>query len=102
MSTPESDFKVRLRQYLDDRGIYYTNIPGGFGVAPGAPDMVLCVGGLFVAFESKTHRGRLSDDQLIQKKKIEANGGIYCVTRTLEDAEEIISCISELYSGSDA
>ena len=101
MATPESDFKRRLRQYLDDRGIYYTNIQGGFGVAPGAPDMILCVNGLFVAFESKTYKGRLSDDQKIHKKKIETSGGIYCVTRTLEEAEEIISCISELCSGSD-
>ena len=69
MATPESDFKRRLRQYLDDRGIYYTNIQGGFGVAPGAPDMILCVNGLFVAFESKTYKGRLSDDQKIHKKR---------------------------------
>ena len=45
MGTPESDYKERLRQYLTDRGIYWTNVQGGFGVAPGAPDMILCVDG---------------------------------------------------------
>lgn len=95
MATPESDFKRRLRQYLDDRGIYYTNIQGGFGVAPGAPDMILCVEGQFIAFESKTYRGRQSDDQKIHQAKIEANGGKYYLTRTLEEAEEILDHITD-------
>lgn len=95
MATPESDFKRRLRQYLDDRGIYYTNIQGGFGVAPGAPDMIICVDGQFIALESKTYKGRQSDDQKIHQAKIEANGGKYYLTRTLEDAEMIIDHITD-------
>ena len=102
MATPESDFKSRLKQYLDDRGIYWTNVQGGFGVAPGAPDMILCFKGLFVAFESKTYKGKLSDDQIKQREKIEASGGIYCITHTLEEAKDILNCISDLYSESDA
>lgn len=94
MATPESDFKRQLRKYLDNRGIYYTNIQGGFGVAPGAPDMVLCVEGQFVAFESKTYNGHQSDDQKIHQAKIEASGGKYYLTRTLEEAEMIIDRIS--------
>ena len=93
MGTPESDYKERLRQYLTSRGIYWTNIQGGFGVAPGAPDMILCVDGRFVAFESKTYQGHLSDDQIIQKGKIEANGGLYFVTKTLKQAEDILDQI---------
>ena len=90
MATPESDFKRQLRKYLDDRGIYYTNIQGGFGVAPGAPDMILCVEGHFLALESKTYRGRQSDDQKIHQAKIEANGGQYHLVKTLDQAKQII------------
>ena len=90
MATPESDFKRQLRKYLDDRGIYYTNIQGGFGVAPGAPDMILCVEGHFLALESKTYRGRQSDDQRIHQAKIEANGGQYHLVKTLDQAKQII------------
>lgn len=88
--TPESDFKERLRRYLDSQGIYWTNVQGGFGVAPGAPDMILCIDGKFIAFESKTYRGHLSDDQIIHKEKIEASGGLYFITKTLEQAKDII------------
>lgn len=94
MSTPESDFKRQLRRYLDDRGIYYTNIQGGFGVAPGAPDMILCVEGHFIAFEGKTYRGRQSDDQKIHQARIEANGGQYHLVRTVAEATEIIDRIT--------
>lgn len=93
MGTPESDFKVRLRQYLDDRGIYWTNVQGGFGVAPGAPDMILCVEGHFLALESKTYKGQQSDDQKIHQAKIEANGGQYHLVKSLAQAIDIIDQI---------
>lgn len=91
MATPESDFKRQLRKYLDERGIYYTNIQGGFGVAPGAPDMILCVEGHFIALESKTYKGRQSDDQRVHQIKIEVNGGQYHLVRTLPQVIEIIN-----------
>lgn len=98
MATPESDYKERLRQYLTEQGIYWTNIQGGFGVAPGAPDMILCVDGKFVAFESKTYRGHLSDDQKIQRGKIEASGGLYFITKTMDQAKKILDDITNCSS----
>lgn len=95
MATPESDYKERLRQYLTEQGIYWTNIQGGFGVAPGAPDMILCVDGKFVAFESKTYRGHLTDDQKIQREKIEASGGLYFVTKTMDQAKDILDDLTD-------
>ena len=99
MATPESDFKRQLRKYLDDRGIYYTNVQGGFGVAPGAPDMILCVEGHFIAFESKTYKGRQSDDQRIHQAKIEASGGKYHLVRTMAEAIAIIDDITSRVRG---
>lgn len=94
MATPESDYKDVLRRYLEERGIYYTNVQGGFGVAPGAPDMILCVNGYFVAFEGKTYKGKQSDDQIIQQSKIEASGGKYYIVKTMAEAIKILDQIT--------
>lgn len=93
MATPESDYKDQLRRYLEERGIYYTNVQGGFGVAPGAPDMILCLNGHFVAFEGKTYKGKQVDDQIIHQAKIEASGGQYYIVKTLAQAIDIIDLI---------
>jgi len=45
--------------------------------------------GQFVAIEVKTKKGRLSDNQKAYLQKVEANGGLAFVARSIEDVKEM-------------
>ncbi len=53
MATPEGKVKTLVKRVLDKhKGLYiYWPVPGGYG--PSSLDCLLCVGGLFVAIETK-------------------------------------------------
>ena len=81
----EATLKKNIRAYLDREGIYWVNIQAGYGVAPGAPDMLCVVNGRFLALEGKTYRNTQRDQQKKHEARIEANGGICAVVRSMED-----------------
>ncbi len=59
----------------------------------GVPDILLCVMGRFVAFEVKTQKGKPTELQLINIKKIRASGGLAFVIRSKEEAMHILTQI---------
>jgi len=59
----------------------------------GIPDLILCVGGRFVAIELKTLTGRKRPLQEYTIKCINAAGGAGCVCRSVE---EVINFIKEV------
>lgn len=51
----------------------------------GAPDIIVCVDGLFVGLEIKTESGKQSDLQKAAQLKIEKAGGKYFIIRSVRD-----------------
>lgn len=46
--------------------------------------------GVFVAFEIKTPRGRLTDEQRMFGELVQRRGGFFAVLRSVEDAEQAL------------
>lgn len=86
----ESKLQQECIKYLKSQGIYYINIHGGGWAAKGAPDLIACIKGQFVAFEFKVRDNDMQPDQRLHKKRIEANGGLHYCPRTLDEFIQII------------
>lgn len=87
-------------------GVYFIAVPNGGdrhaavaaklkaeGVRSGAPDMVFCVGGRFLALELKRDRGtgsRTSDNQKEHHEEIWGSGGVVAVAYGLDEALKIL------------
>lgn len=74
--TPESKVKARVRKVLDERNAYYVMpVTSGYGNS-GAPDFLVCYRGKFMGIECKAGKGKPTELQLDNLKRIEENGGI--------------------------
>lgn len=93
MTKPEKKFQDKAIQYLKDHKIYYINQYGSGWSAKGAPDLVVCINGRFVAFELKVDKNHMQSDQVIHKMRIERSGGLHYTPYTLE---EFIKTVEEL------
>lgn len=66
-STPERKVKTQVVKVLKERGVYhFPPMMGGYGSA-GIPDIVACVGGVFLGIECKAGPGRPTE---LQKKNL--------------------------------
>ena len=88
--TPESKIKKQIKEYVRSIGGYITPIPGGAYGDNGAPDLVACVNGRFVAIEGKAGKGEQSGWQKLRQQQIEDAGGIYIVAYSVEDVVDAI------------
>lgn len=88
--TPESKIKKQIKEYIRKVGGYITPIPGGAYGDNGAPDLVACINGRFVAIEAKAGQGEQSPWQKLRQKQIENAGGVYIVAYGVEDVVDAI------------
>jgi Holliday junction resolvase len=73
--TPEGKVKKKIKNYLTAKGIYYTMpFTAGYG-ASGAPDILVCYQGKFVAIECKANGNKPTALQAEHMNKIQRNGG---------------------------
>lgn len=79
--------------YLKSKGIYNLNIFGSGYSGKGAPDIIACINGLFVAFELKVGKNQMQADQKIHRLRIKRSGGLHYSPRALS---EFISIVEEL------
>lgn len=93
MSKPEKKLQDKCIDYLKAKGIYHINLFGNGWSAKGAPDLIVCLNGRFVAFELKVGFNDMQDDQKIHKLRIERSGGLHFSPYTLS---EFINIIEEL------
>ena len=93
MSKPEKKLQDKAIEYLKKNKIYHINQFGNGWSAKGAPDLIVCINGKFVAFELKVGANDMQDDQKIHKIRIERSGGLHYSPYTLE---EFISIVEEL------
>ena len=90
--TPERKVKAQVADILKEYGVYYFFPPAnGLGRA-GIPDIIACAWGQFLAIECKAGKGKPTELQLRELRKIrEANGVAFIVNRSEEHTSELQS-----------
>lgn len=89
----ESKLQDKCIEYLKNQGIYHINIYGSGRTAKGAPDIICCINGRFVAFELKVEDNEMQPDQVIHKRRIERNGGIHYCPRSVGELMEVVEYV---------
>ena len=95
MSKPEKKLQDNAIKYLKDNKIYYINQFGNGWASKGAPDLIVCINGKFVAFELKVGDNDMQDDQKIHKIRIERSGGLHYTPYTFEEFKKIVEALNE-------
>lgn len=90
--TPEAELKKRIKDYLDDEGVYWSMIAGGAFAKKGDPDIIACVDGAYLAIEAKVDT-RQSEWQKLRQRQIENAGGIYIIAKSVEDVSDAVGRI---------
>ena len=98
MKKPETKLQDNAIKYLKEHRIYHINKFGDGWSAKGAPDLIVCINGRFVAFELKVGENDLQDDQKIHRIRIRRSGGLHYSPYTLE---EFISIVEDLKNGKE-
>lgn len=80
----ESRLQSEIITWLRDQGAYVVNIYGSGRTAKGAPDLLVCHKGRFIAVECKVGSGRLSPAQVIHRERILKAGGVHLTPYTLQ------------------
>lgn len=103
MQTPESKIQTAVLKYLLKQGVFawrQNNLAvfdpklNGYRThngLKGVPDILSVINGRLIGWEIKTPRGRQSADQMLFQKRLERNGGKYCLVRSLDEAKEMYS-----------
>ncbi len=72
----EKSFENKIKKYLRDIGCWFIKYWGGaVYTKAGVPDLLVCCGGLFLAVEVKGDKGKPSELQLYDIRKIIEAGG---------------------------
>lgn len=90
---PEKKLQDKCIRYLKDNSIYHINQFGNGWSAKGAPDVIACIDGRFVAFELKVGKNDLQDDQKIHRNRIRKSGGLHYSPYTFEEFVHIIETL---------
>lgn len=91
--TSEAQLQFKVTEYLKSKKIYFINVHGGGFTAKGAPDLIMCVKGQFVALELKVGSNNMQNDQIIHMRRIKRSGGLHYAPRTLQEVKEIINSL---------
>jgi hypothetical protein len=84
----ESEITASIRAFLKTMKIFHWKNFGGPMGTPGVPDILGIYGGRFMGIEVKTFNGKLSDEQRAFIDRINAEGGIGFVARSIDDVIE--------------
>jgi hypothetical protein len=102
LTIPESEILRACMDYLTIRDIAFIRVNGGMIMIPGrnypfratdkngVADLLVCYRGQFIAVETKSARGKQSDDQKNFQAYVERSGGRYVLARSLEDMEGVL------------
>lgn len=72
----EKIFERQIKTYLAEHGAYHVKYFANGYTKRGIPDILACVNGHFVGIEVKAQRGRPSDLQILNVRRIREAGGI--------------------------
>jgi Holliday junction resolvase len=73
--TPEAKVKAKIHKALKAAGAYAVNYIGGQFANNGTPDILACLEGRFIGIEAKAGRGKPTDLQISNLRKIHNAGG---------------------------
>lgn len=90
MIKPEKKLQDKCIEYLKVKRIYHINQFGNGWSAKGAPDLIVCINGKFVAFELKVGENDLQDDQKVHRLRIRRSNGLHFAPYTLEEFKKIV------------
>lgn len=79
------------------KNVLAVNIHGGGFCNRGFPDLLLCIGGRFIAVELKVGKNGLEPAQRIWKERIERAGGAHYEARSPEQFQRILKMELERY-----
>lgn len=94
--TPESLIKSDIKDYLRQKGVFWSMVTGGPYSKVGDPDMVACYRGRYLAIEAKTYSGAMSAAQKIRMHQIFRAGGVFICARTVDDVRQEIEKLDEV------
>lgn len=88
----ESDITKSILKYLKTlpRCFFWKEHGGIYGTS-GIPDIIVCIGGRFIALEVKTQKGKTTPLQNAAIRKIRSSGGFAFVVRSVEEAKNAIN-----------
>ena len=93
-STPESRVKKKVKELLDQMGVYhFSPMQNGMGRA-GIPDIIGCLGGQFIAIECKAGKGKTTALQERELNRILNAGGYALVVN-----EENVGVVTQYIVG---
>ena len=85
---PEAEIKKKIKDYLKEKGAFWSAVKGGAHTKPGDPDLIVCYKGKFIGIEAKTPTGVQSPMQKLREQQIKDAGGIYILARSVDDVKE--------------
>lgn len=91
-STPEGRVKAKVKQFFKNIGAwYYMPVQNGMGVV-GIPDFIACIGGRFVAVETKApgREGATTANQDMQLGLIHDAGGCAVVVSDVDTLKQYL------------
>lgn len=71
----EKQFEIKVKKFLDQNRIWYVKTWSNGVQRSGIPDILACVNGYFVGIELKAPKGKPSELQIYNLKKIHESGG---------------------------
>ena len=94
----EKAFENRIKKHLKERGCWYVKYWAGSPYTKsGIPDLLCCIGGVFVAIEVKGKGGRASDLQRYTIEQIKESGGLAMILYP-EQWDEFVKMVDILIS----
>lgn len=87
----EQIIQTKIQKWLRGQGYYVVNVMKA-GRA-GVPDLLCCINGTFVGLEVKAPNGRPTDLQRANINKINDEGGVAGIVRSVEDVDELLKDI---------
>jgi len=81
----EKDLTNQIRSFLKVCGVFHWKQHQGLGSTPGVPDIIGIYDGKFLGIEIKGERGKVSLVQQAFIERINAEGGLAFVARSVDD-----------------
>lgn len=92
----EKNFENKVKKFLKESGCWFLKYWGGAAYTKsGVPDLLVCCNGHFVGVEVKAERGKPSELQIYNLRKIDEAGG-YGILLYPEDFEQFKGFIEHL------
>ncbi len=90
----EKDITRSIRDFLKVAGVFHWKVWQGLGSTPGVSDIIGLYKGIPLFLEIKTNNGRLSDKQKEFLRKVNDNGGLGVVLKSVDDAIKLFDGLS--------